>query len=122
MSHFTQDSQAAGPGYAHQVGLPGSGQRTWPRTLELHREGQRGRGSENLATQGAWGKIPGYLSGHKRQIHDVAAGVAAAVAARAPVLLAAAAVVAVAAAGPATRTAIRERAEQRAGALRPRRP
>lgn len=52
--HSTHDSQAAGPGYAHQVGLPGSGQRTWPRTLELHRGAQQGWGSANLATQGPW--------------------------------------------------------------------
>lgn len=78
-------------------------------------------GSCKLGDPGSMGKIPGYLRGHKRQIHGVAAGVAAAVAARAPVLTAAAAVVVgVAAAGPATRTAFRERAEERAGALRPR--
>lgn len=74
-----------------------------------------------LGDPGTVGTIPGYLRGHKRQIHGVAAGVAAAAAAaRAPVLAAVAAVVAVAAAGPVTRTAIRERAQQRV--LRPRRP
>lgn len=55
--HFTRDSQAAGPGYVHQVGLPGSGQRTWPRTLELRRGRQRGWGPANLETLGAWGRF-----------------------------------------------------------------
>lgn len=117
MGHFTQDSQALED--ANQVGLPGSGQRTWTRTLLLHGGGQRGWGPANLGTPGRVGRIPGYLRGHKRQIHGVTAGVAAA-AACAPVL--AAAVVAVAAAGPASRTVIREPAEPRAGALGPRRP
>lgn len=92
--------------------------------LALHPGGQRGWGPANLALPGRVGKTLGYLRGHKRQIHGVAAGVAAA-AARAPVLAAvaaAAAVVAVAAAGPASRTVIREPAEPRAGALGPRRP
>lgn len=90
---------------------------------EMYPGGQRGWGPANLETPGRLRKTPGYLSGHKRQIHGVTAGVAAAAAAApAPVLAVAAAVLAVAAAGPASRTVIRERTKPRAGALGPRRP
>lgn len=55
IGHSTQDSQASQ--YARQVELPGSGQRTWPRMLEQHREDSEAGVLKTWRPQGAWGRF-----------------------------------------------------------------